>query len=114
MAEQLNYNTAQLRTGGKGVSDAGDDLQQKFDDLLAECSDMSVFGPGHDTIGPIAQMIYQAVLERVTETVQSSAGSYRDFGEKMSLAADIYDQGEQDNSEIGRSTQTGSGPSGAV
>ncbi|OYO01268.1 hypothetical protein [Enemella evansiae] len=109
MADQLNYNTAQLRAGGKGVSDAGADLEQKFQNLLNECSDMSVFGPGNDTVGPIAQMIYQAVLERVTETVQSSAGSYKDFGEKMNLAADIYDQGEQDNSQIANSTSSGGG-----
>ncbi|NNG18915.1 hypothetical protein HJ590_04885 [Naumannella sp. ID2617S] len=101
MAEEtLRYNTKDLRSGGTGVSGAGDSLEQKFQALLGECSDMSVFGPGHDTVGPIAQMIYQAVLERVTETVDGSVGAYRDFGDKMHTAADIYDRGEQDNSDI--------------
>lgn len=102
MSEQLQYNTSQLRSGADGVGSAGEDLQAKFHALKAEVGDMSAFGPGHDAVGPIAQMIYEAVLEAVEESITSGSGSYSDFSDKMHTAADIYDQGEQDNADIAK------------
>ncbi len=90
----IQFEPSALRRAGEGMEEAVSDLVAKTEALMGEVGDVSALGT-NDTLGGIASMLYSAVLERVQETVSSVSEEYSSHGQRLLVAAQVYEATEE-------------------
>lgn len=100
----IQFDPTSLKRAADGINEAVQDLVAKTQALMGEVSDVSVMGT-NDTLGGIASMLYEAVLARVQETVDSVTEEYGAHGERLEAASQAYATTE-DNAVQASATMT--------
>lgn len=103
MGDFVTFSPGALRKGAEGFTDSAQGLDSRLQALLSEVGDVSALGT-NDTLGSLASMVYGVILERVQETSGSISDEYDDQAEALAIAARAYASVEQENAELGGSS----------
>lgn len=88
----LAFDPATWRKSGQAMEEAAQTLVTRYSELMGQVGDSSVLG--NDDVGALMTMVYDAVLARVAETVESVAQAYGVNGAEMVAAGDSYEMTE--------------------
>lgn len=97
----VQFNLGSLEASSKRMDAAVQELVSKTQGLLGEVSDASVLGT-NDTLGSIAQMLYQLAVQAVQESIASVQEEYGTHGGKLREASAQYQAAEQGFAEAGQ------------
>lgn len=100
MSQQLTFDTDSLRSGSTQLQSAGTDIMSQFQQLVC-----SAPAWGADDVSGMCQMVYDAIVQVVQESVSGVSESWSDHGAKLENAATVFDQTEADNASAGTSIQ---------
>ncbi len=95
---EIRFDPTSYQKGAAGMNDAGSELAERTQALLAQVSDLSVLGT-NDTLGGVCQMIYSVYLDVFNETVSGLIDGYADEGERLSAASQSYAAVEESNTQ---------------
>lgn len=100
MSGEIVFDTAALRRSADEMDAAAEHVYTTGQDLLSRVSDLSVLGT-NDTLGALAQLLYGAVLARVSETLESISTEFGNHAVALSQSAADYDEFETAAAEAG-------------
>lgn len=95
---QLRFDSASYTKASAGMADAGDEIANRTEALLAQVSDLSVLGT-NDILGSVCQMIYGTYLDIFSETVTGLSDSYGDTAARLAAAGRAYAEVEAANAQ---------------
>jgi hypothetical protein len=105
MGEELHARTADLRSAGERIRQAGQQLDTDYKSLTAQLKGLGgVFG--EDMISSLLKASYESAEGVATDTFTSAAEGYVDFAAGLAKAAGHLDDTERENvggvQQIGR------------
>lgn len=100
MSDDIVIDTVALRRSADELSATAQHVHNTGQALLSQVSDLSVLGT-HDTLGSLAQLLYGAVLARVSETLDSISTEYINHATALAQSAADYDEYEAAAAEAG-------------
>ncbi len=108
----IKFSPDSLRNGSKALQEVIDYLLGKTEELLDEVAKSHFLGK-RDTLGQVASVLYEAVIELAKQCILNLLESFLEHAFKLDDAADIYERAELDNANAG-STMVTQGPAGYV
>ncbi len=109
---ELKFSPDSLRNGSKALQEVIDYLLGKTEELLDEVATSDFLGK-KDTLGEVASVLYEAVIELAKQCILNLLESFLEHAFKLDDAAAIYEQAEHDNA-MGASKMVTQGPAGYV
>lgn len=89
MEQSIRFDTEAMRTGGRAIGDTAGTMQAELDKLVA---DQPAWG--EDGISALCQMVYQAIVDVVTESGEGVRGAWGDHADRLEQAATLYEDTE--------------------
>lgn len=89
---QIRFETGTLRDGSRTLTRAAEDLEAHLQNLVGDEPAW-----GSDDVSALCQMVYQAVVEVVRESVAGATETWAGHGSRLEIAATLYDSVEESN-----------------
>lgn len=91
----ITFDTGAMRAGARAMGDAATGMQSDLDALLGDQPQW-----GADGISALCQMVYQAIVDVVTDSGGGVNQAWADHDERLRAAARMYDDTEATAIEI--------------
>lgn len=91
----IKFDTAAMRAGGQAMNESANGLQTELDALLGNEPQW-----GEDGISALCAMVYQAIVDVVTESGNGVRDSWQQTSERLDSAAQLYDDTEETAVEL--------------
>lgn len=94
MSDESRIDTASLRRGGEGLGQAVGDLSSQLQTLTGNAPAW-----GEDDISQLCKMVYDAIVDVITESGGAVGETWQQHSDNLSAAADAYEATEAANTD---------------